>query len=143
MKIPRTLLALALVLAAAITALSAFADEELDTGPAMAAAQAWLAHVDAGRNAESWDEASTFFRDNVPKVQWQTSVDSARGPLGVVISRKLRSVTYAHALPGVPAGDYFVIQFDTRFENRPQSTETVTSMREKDGSWKVAGYFIR
>lgn len=139
MKMLRTLLALA----AAITALSAFADEELDTTPAMTAAQAWLAHVDAGRNAESWDEASTFFRDSVPKVQWQTAVDSARGPLGVVISRKLRAVTYAHTLPGAPAGDYFVIQFDTRFENGPQSTETVTPMREKDGSWKVAGYFIR
>jgi hypothetical protein len=36
-----------------------------------------------------------------------------------------------------------VIQFDTRFENRPLSMETVTPMREKDGSWKVSGYFIR
>jgi hypothetical protein len=137
----RTLLAL--VLAAAITAISAFADEEIDTAPAMAAAQAWLAHVDAGRNGESWDEAATFFRESIPKVQWQTAVDKARGPLGVVIARKLRSATYAHTLPGAPAGDYFVIQFDTRFENRPVSTETVTPMREKDGSWRVAGYFIR
>ncbi len=141
MKTLRTLLAL--VLAAAITALSAFADEELDTAPAMAAAQAWLVHVDAGRSGESWDEAATFFRDNVTKVHWQTALDSARGPLGGVILRKLRSATYAHTLPGAPAGDYLVVQFDTRFENRPLSTETVTAMREKDGSWKVAGYLIR
>jgi hypothetical protein len=30
----------------------------------------------------------------------------------------------------------------TNFENRPLSTETVTLMRQADGSWKVAGYFI-
>lgn len=141
MKTLRTLPAL--VLAAAITAISAFADEEIDTAPAMTGAQAWLAHVDAGRSGESWDEAAAFFRESIPKVQWQTALDKARDPLGVVVARKLRSATYAHALPGAPAGDYVVIQFDTRFENRPQSTETVTSMREKDGSWKVAGYLIR
>jgi hypothetical protein len=36
-----------------------------------------------------------------------------------------------------------VIQFDTVFDKRPLSTETVTPMREPDGSWKVSGYLIR
>ena len=141
MKVLKTLAALAL--AAAITALSAWADEEVDTAPAMNAAQGWLVNVDTGRYAQSWEEASAFFRESILKVQWQTAVDAARAPLGPVVARKLRSATYTHALPGAPAGDYVVIQFDTRFENRPLSVETVTPMREKDGSWKVAGYFIR
>ena len=140
MKIWKTIAALAL--AAAITAISAWADEEIDTGPAMTAAQAWLGTVDAGRNAQSWDDAAVFFRDSVTKVQWQSALDAARGPLGPVVARKLRSANYAHTLPGAPEGDYVVIQVDTRFENRPLSIETVTPMREKDGSWKVAGYFI-
>jgi hypothetical protein len=140
MKLMNTVCALAL--ATAITALSAYGDEEVDTAPAMAAARAWLAEVDADKGADSWEGAASFFRDNVPKAQWQARLDAARGPLGGVISRKMRSVTYAHMLPGAPPGDYAVIQFDTRFEKQP-ALETVTPMREKDGSWKVAGYFIR
>jgi hypothetical protein len=143
-KTLNTLAALALAAAiTAITAISALADEELDTAPAVSAAESWLALVDAGRQGDSWDQAADFFRESVPKVKWQTAVEAARGPLGVMITRKMRSVTYTHALPGAPAGDYLVIVYDTRFENLPRGTETVTPMREKDGSWKVAGYIIR
>ncbi|MGZ5037978.1 MAG: DUF4019 domain-containing protein [Usitatibacter sp.] len=133
----------ALALASAITAISALADEELDTSPAMSAAQSWLSLVDAGRQDESWDQAAAIFREKIPKVKWQTAVEAARGPLGVLIARKMRSATYARTLPDAPPGDYLVIVYDSRFENLPHATETVTPMREKDGTWKVAGYFIR
>src|SRR5450631_168551 len=141
MKILKTLAALAL--AAAITALSAMGAEELDTAPAMTAAQAWLTRVDAGSYGESWDESAAYFQEKVPKVQWQTSLDTKRTPLGGMVARKIRKATYARALPNAPEGEYVVIEFDTAFENLPQSTETVTSMRGKDGSWKVAGYLIK
>jgi hypothetical protein len=141
MKLLKTLAALAL--AAAITALSAMGAEELDTAPAMTAAQAWLTHVDAGRYGDSWDESAAFFRESIPKVQWQTALDKVRAPLGAMVTRKIRKATYSRTLPNAPEGEYVVIEFDTRFENLPQSTETATSMREKDGSWKIAGYFIK
>ena len=144
----------ALLLAAAILALSAFAADEtpeatpatplvLDTTPAMNVAETWLTSVDAGRYAESWDDAAAYFRGAVPKAQWETTLAQVRGPLGVAISRKVRSAAYTRSLPGAPEGEYVVIQYDTRFENRPLSVETVTPMREKDGRWKVAGYHIR
>jgi hypothetical protein len=141
MKLLKTLFALAL--AAAITALSAMGAEELDIAPAMTAAQAWLTRVDAGSYGESWDESAAYFQEKVPKVQWQTSLDTKRTPLGGMVARKIRKATYARALPNAPEGEYVVIEFDTAFENLPQSTETVTSMRGKDGSWKVAGYLIK
>ena len=144
----------ALLLAAAILALSAYAAEEtsestpaapmvLDTAPAMHVADSWLSYVDSGRYAESWDDSAVYFREAVPKTQWETTLVQVRGPLGVAISRKVRSATYTRKLPGAPEGEYVVIQYDTRFENRPQSVETVTPMREKNGVWKVAGYHIR
>jgi Protein of unknown function (DUF4019) len=141
MKGLKTLAALAL--AAAITALSAMGAEELDTAPAMTAAQTWLTRVDGGGYGDSWDESAAFFRESIPKVQWQTALDKVRAPLGAMVTRKIRNATYTRTLPNAPDGEYVVIQFDTRFENLPQSTETVTPMREKDGSWRVAGYFIK
>jgi Protein of unknown function (DUF4019) len=150
-----------LALALAIVSMSSFAADEpdnapavtvpdnapavtvLDTAPAMKVADAWLASVDAGRYTQSWDDAADYFRAAVPKAQWEQTLATVRAPLGVPISRKLRSATYAKALPGAPTGEYVVIQYDTGFENRPLSVETITSMHEKDGSWKVAGYLIR
>ncbi len=144
----------ALLLAAAILALSAYAAEDtpeptpaapmvLDTAPAMQVADHWLSFVDSGRYAESWEDSAVYFREAVPKTQWETTLVQVRGPLGLAISRKVRSATYTRKLPGAPEGEYVVIQYDTRFENRPQSVETITPMREKNGAWKVAGYHIR
>ena len=118
-------------------------DEGLDLRPADQAARAWLATVDAGRYGDSWENAAELFKQTIPKLRWETTVQAVREPLGVVVGRKVRAMNYARVLPGAPEGEYVVIQFDTRFENRPLSVETVTPMREKDGSWKVSGYFIR
>jgi Protein of unknown function (DUF4019) len=141
MKLLKTLAALAL--AAAITALAAFGAEELDTAPAMAAAQGWLTQVDAGDFAQSWDDSAAYFRAGIPKLEWEKKLDAARGPLGVLITRKIIRADFARKLPGAPDGEYVVIRYETRFGNVPRVAETVTAMHEQDGSWKVAGYFIK
>jgi hypothetical protein len=119
------------------------ADEEIDTVPAMAAAQAWVAMVDRGQYGASWEAASESFRGAIERVKWETTIESVRAPLGIVSSRKVRMANFTRMLPGAPPGEYVVVQFDTRFENRPLSTEIVTPVRDKDGTWRVAGYFIK
>ena len=119
------------------------ADEEVDVKPAMAAAEAWLATVDAGRYGASWEESAPLLKGAIEKVKWETSIDTARAPLGVVIGRKLRSANVVRTLPNAPPGEYVVIQFDTRFDNRPLSTEIITPMRDADGTWRISGYIIR
>ncbi|MGH7422575.1 MAG: DUF4019 domain-containing protein [Candidatus Methylomirabilales bacterium] len=46
-------------------------------------------------------------------------------------------------MPGAPDGHYVVIQYETSFEKKASAFETITPMREKDGKWRVAGYYIR
>ena len=121
----------------------AWADEEIDVKPAMVAAEAWLAGVDAGRLGASWEAAAPMFQEAMPKIKWETTIDGVRAPLGVPITRKLRQAHYTRTLPNAPEGEYVVIQYDTRFENRPLSTEIVTPMKDRDGTWKVSGYIIR
>ena len=93
-------------------------DEGLDLRPTDRAARAWLATVDSGRYGDSWEDAAALFKETIPKLRWETTVQSVREPLGVVVGRKVRSMTYARILPNAPEGEYVVIQFDTRFENR-------------------------
>ena len=35
------------------------------------------------------------------------------------------------------------MQFATSFANKKNAVETVTFMREKDGIWRAAGYYIK
>jgi hypothetical protein len=46
-------------------------------------------------------------------------------------------------MPGAPDGKYVVMQFDTSFEAKKTTIETVTFKLEKDGQWKSAGYYIK
>jgi len=103
----------------------------------------WLALVDEGKYGESWTETAQLFRSALSREQWQKSLESARKPLGKTVSRKLKSKTRTKSLPGAPDGDYVVIQYDTSFENKKSAIETVTPMLDKDGKWRVSGYYIR
>ncbi len=104
--------------------------------------QAWLSTVDAAKYPESWEMASTMFRSAVSKEVWATKIQSVREPLGRVESRKLQTATYSKTLPGAPDGEYVVAKFRTSCEHKRDAVETVVSAREKDGSWRLAGYFI-
>jgi Protein of unknown function (DUF4019) len=110
---------------------------------AQAAAESWLKLVDDGRYEESWDQAAKLFKGAVTKEQWKLAIAGVRGPLGKLVSRKLKSREYMEKVPGGPDGKYVVIQYDTVFEKKASAVETVTPMADPDGAWRVSGYFIR
>ncbi len=106
-------------------------------------AEAWLALVDAEKYGESWDEAASLFKDKVTRQKWEQMAGSVRKPLGELQSREFLGAHYATELPGVPDGEYVVIQYKASYENKKSAVETVTPMLDKDGKWRVSGYFIR
>ncbi|HUP97188.1 MAG TPA: DUF4019 domain-containing protein [Usitatibacter sp.] len=116
-------------------------EEAVDVKPALAAAEAWLAALDGGRYGESWDEATPALQQAIPREGWEKSMVAARAPLGGVVSRKLRSASFTRG--GDSAGDYVVIEYETRFETRPLTVEVVTPVRARDGAWKISNYIIR
>jgi hypothetical protein len=110
---------------------------------AQASAESWLKLVDGGEYEASWDGAAKLFRGAVTKDQWRQAAAGVRGPLGKLVSRKVKSRQYTEKVPGAPDGRYVIIQFDTVFANKSAAVETVTPMLDPDGSWRVSGYFIR
>ena len=102
----------------------------------------WLKLIDSAKYADSWREASAYFRARVPEKQWVTMVQGVRVPLGAVGSRKQRSITFETTLPDAPDGNYAVIVFDTSFQNKASAVETLTVMADAE-KWRAAGYFIR
>ena len=129
------------IVAFVILSTAAFAAD--NTEAAKKSATAWLALVDGAKYGESWDEAASMFKSAVTRTTWEGAMRGVREPLGAMKSRTLKSATYATSLPGAPDGEYVVIQFDTVFANKAQAVETITPMLDKDGQWRVSGYYIK
>jgi hypothetical protein len=110
---------------------------------ALEAAGAWLELLDSGKYSESWEEAAGYAKALVNKEQWQKTFQGVRQPLGKLVSRELKSASYTTTVPGAPDGQYVIIQYKTSFENKASAIETVTPMLDKDGRWRVSGYYIK
>jgi hypothetical protein len=72
--------------------------------------------------------------DNIPKV---------REPLGALTERTPQESVYKTTLPGYPDGEYVSVRYASKFANKADAEELVTTVREPDGRWRVTGYQVR
>ena len=135
----RLFLALLLIAPLAVTS----AQDDTDVSAAEAAATDWLSLTDGGQYVESWQASSSFFRAAITAEDWTAALEGARASFGALNSRETASAQYSTSLPGAPDGEYVVFEFNASFVNKQRAVETVTVMRDLDGTWRVAGYFIR
>jgi Ethanolamine utilization protein EutJ (predicted chaperonin) len=110
---------------------------------ALKASQAWLDLVDSGKYDASWDEAAMYFKNSVKKEEWNSTIKAVRDPFGKLVKRTIKSKQSVDSMPGAPDGNYLIIQYDASFENKKSAVETVVTMLDKDGKWRVSGYYIR
>ena len=119
---------------------------------AAAIAEEWFPPIDAGDYAESWNQASSLFKEGVhtsslfragvTAQQWQSSLAALRRDLGRVVSRTLRSAQYTEELPGDPDGEFVTLEYGTTFEGKSVG-ESVVVVKESDGHWRVSEYRVR
>jgi hypothetical protein len=107
------------------------------------AAHAWLMLLDRKDWGTAWDASSAVFRQNVPLGTWMDNVPKLREPFGNYVERQPAEVGYRRQLAGRPDGDYVTAIFVTKFEKKADVVETVTTVREPDGRWRVTGYTAR
>lgn len=126
-----------------LTALPAPAADNPKTTAAIKAAENFLLLLDTGQYAQSWDAAASLFRQQVPKEAWVQQVSGLLSSVGMVKNRAITGAEYLTQLPGAPDGEYVVIQYRSSFANKEKATETITPMRDKDGQWRVSGYYLK
>jgi hypothetical protein len=110
---------------------------------AQASAETWLEMIDAGKYAEAWQASAPILQKAITLEKWVESLTAIRTPFGKTESRKLKSAKYTQTLPGAPDGEYVVMQYETVYEKKKSSVETITPMKDQDGKWKVSGYYIK
>ncbi len=132
-----------LVLVIVLMGTAAICNEISEKETAQTNAKTWLVYIDEGKYQKSWETAAVMFKKAVSLPQWNQALSTVRTPFGKVFSRELLMAEHQTSLPGVPDGNYFVIQFSTKFEHKTHAVETITMAKESDGTWKAAGYFIK
>ena len=105
-------------------------------------AKQWLMLIDEEAYAASWNRASQAFKDRITQEKWVEAASVTRSPLGSVSTREVIAVSTTNSLPGLPDGDYTIIQFQMSFANKASAIETITLI--SDGmNLSVGGYFIQ
>lgn len=103
------------------------------------AALAWLALVDSGGYAESFEAASPHVREKATLAQWIAGLERMRGPLGPLVSRRLERQTLLPEVLDGPKGHYIALLYTSRFERAERAGERVTCFADASG-WRVLGY---
>jgi tRNA A-37 threonylcarbamoyl transferase component Bud32 len=102
-----------------------------------AAAQDWLALMDGGDYAQSWQAGSVWFQSAVKQDAWVKTSEKVRRPLGQIIARRIVSTKSA------AGGSRMELRYASSFAALPRATETVLLILEASGDWKITGYLIR
>lgn len=109
---------------------------------ALAAAEKWLALVDAGKYADSWRETAEAFRGRVEQKSWEQRLRSDRGSEGACVARNFISSAFQKSPPKTRSSDCIAIRFNTSFQKRKYALERLTLVLDKDEQWRVADYLI-
>lgn len=119
-------------------------DDSNSTEKALIQQQAlnWLSLVDNGDYIAGWQASDALVHSQVTAQQWQEAVSQARSVFGKNQERSIQSLDVMTQLPGLPDGEYAMLVFNSKFENKANSIETLP-MSKASGEWKPIGYFIR
>ncbi|MDQ2963356.1 MAG: DUF4019 domain-containing protein [Pseudomonadota bacterium] len=132
-------------LAAALAGMPAAADEESDRAAAVTAAKEeamhWLDALDAGRHAESWNDAAAVMKDGRNQQDWIRDVAHPRESFGKSVMRELQRAEFSTTVRGAPSGKYVTVIYLTQFARAPPVYETILLTLEDD-HWRIAGYSV-
>jgi hypothetical protein len=98
--------------------------------------EAWLALMDTGEYARSWEVAASYFQRSISKEEWVARLEKIRRPLGEVLSRKPVSIKQT------VAGTRYEAIHESSFDGLLAATETVTYAKQPSGEWKPIVYLI-
>ena len=115
-------------------------DEKVEQ--ALPVAVEFLALIDGGKYAESWQSSASLMREKVTQQDWTDKLDKARSLSGGLVQRTQKSASYATVAKDSPEGEYIMLIYESDFQAAEDVSEYVTVMLEGD-EWRVAGYFMQ
>ena len=108
---------------------------------ARAAAEEWLALIDAADYAAAYAREPERLRAATTQDQFIRSMEGRRVPFGKMLSRTFIGAAFTRKLTGAPDGHYESILFRTSFAPKAVAAERVILSLES-GAWRVVDYRV-
>lgn len=99
-------------------------------------ANKWLALIDSGRYAQSWDQTSDQFKKITPKEKWIEGRTAADNQIGKLNNRTLREQVKQEKDKVL----YLILKYKLNYEKKPYVAETLVLIKEENKDWMIAGY---
>ncbi len=126
----------------ALMAMPLLAQEAADrTDEAREAAEEWLALFDDGDIEATWEEASSYFQQQVDQEDWVRQAEAGKQQTGELDGRTFADINFADELPQAPEGEYMILNYNTQYA-QVDVVETVI-LRLEDDVWRVIGFFAQ
>ena len=125
-----------------VPALNKIPSQQISEESLFAASQ-FLFLVDTEEYEQSWDIASQNLKLMLTQQDWNDRIAKIRSYLGPIVERAYANIAYTDSASDVPAGEYVVMTFISKFELRERVTETLTLMLGENDQWQVVGYFLK
>lgn len=107
------------------------------------AANDYVAVLDKGEYARSWELGGEVFRSLVSQEKWVRDLNQMRKPLGTVASRQLIKNEFIKDPYDILTWDFILVEYETAFENAPQAREILfLRSNPQDERWYVGSYEI-
>jgi hypothetical protein len=116
---------------------------QLDATPektAQEVADSWLKLLDAQKYNKSWEELSPNTKQKMGMEQWKLAMTGIHKPLGKLKERKFEEAEYIKSLHGYPDLEGVIVRYKSKYEKRGSVVETVGTIHDKDGKWRVVAY---
>jgi hypothetical protein len=105
-----------------------------EVADARAATEQWLKLMDTEEYNAAWTKSAEGVRKEMPKLAWNMLATATHLPLGTLNKRTYQSASIK------PARITFAYRSD--YEKSHAVSETITTVLEADGVWRVSGYSI-
>ena len=117
---------------------------------ALNAAEKWLVPVDSRRYNDAWAMAAESFKAQVARDDFRNGIAKIRKDYGKLVKRSGEKMAFRGDAPVADQGDAplkvgaeVAILFESTFAGNKQAQEEINMVLEKDGIWRVAGYYIK
>lgn len=99
--------------------------EPLSQAEAEDQARDFLLFLDQGQQDQAWFAMAPTFQALNDQAHWQSRQQVIRATYGSLAFRELRGVRYRQTLNLSPDGDYVLVQFQSSYQHKAETVETV------------------
>jgi len=107
------------------------------------AAERIVDRLDDGSYQQLWQEAAPLFQVLNPAEKWIARQQLIRTAYGPRLSRQFYRLDQRNNFALSPDGHYCIVQFESSFQNKKYTIETIVLAETPAGVWLVRDYVIR